>query len=127
MAGEDAELPGPACWQRHAPVWENFRVLMSKFNPVSCCFGQISISILNLFFAVASGGSVYLSVCYSPITTASQLLLAQERLCSWRRGLLGALPSGNLDLGPALAQVWGPPASLQPARPCCAAVFLLAS
>jgi len=85
---------------------------MSKFNAVSCCFGQIPISILTLFLQPL----LEVVIClWHPSSSR-----ARERLCL-------ALPSGNLAPGPALARGGGPPAPPQPAPPCRAAVFLLAS
>lgn len=68
VAAGDAERPGLASVR--VCVCGNLGALMSRVNAGSCCFGHGSTLILNLFlqplFEV-----VYLSVCYSPITTAS--------------------------------------------------------
>lgn len=88
-------------------------VLTSKFNAVSCCFGQISISILDLFLQPP------LEVVVICVSAVSQLIQFPPGTGVFVfAGAPWALPGGNLAPGLALAQGWGASASLQPVLHC---------
>lgn len=92
---------------------KNLRVLTSKFNAVSCCFGQISISILDLFLQPP------LEVVVICVSAISQLIPFPPGTGVFvLTGAPWALPGGNLAPGLALARGWGAPASLQPVLHC---------
>lgn len=107
MLSHQEKLPGCAC------LGKNLRVLTSKFNAMSCCFRQISISILDLFLqpplevVVICVSAVSQLIPFPPGTAVFVLTEAP-----W------ALPGGNLAPGLALARGWGAPASLEPVLHC---------
>lgn len=94
-------------------MWENLRVLTSKFNAVSCCFGQISISILDLFLQPP------LEVVVICVSAVSQLIPFPPGTGMFvLAGAPWALLGENLAPALALAWGWGVPASPQPLLHC---------